>query len=257
MSNPDSMTPLRLAKQIVDHAANVLRTFEIREMSAVLDRGQVAQLDRRDIDLQAELAGNLPGRDRTITRACRAFDRPRQDGVLDVPNSRKAARRGAAPLEPSRGGRPVKQRHVPRVSGAAPLVVNEAVIDRAPRRDQPAARQPRIVDRAGVLKLAPGSAMSSDGLPNNVCSSSRTPSGSPRMDVTMPNGSSFTWARSAPDSTGGCLAAGNRGRPEAHANRAEKSYVMHPVPPLNPLQRNIFTRRHRRARCTIDGMDTT
>ena len=35
------MKPLRLAKQVVDHAANVLRTFEIREMSAVLDRGQL------------------------------------------------------------------------------------------------------------------------------------------------------------------------------------------------------------------------
>ena len=100
------MKPLRLAKQVVDHAANVLRTFEIREMSAVLDRGQlgirqgpgdvvamssyldsideresvlgnarrnVAQLDGREIDLQAELAGNFPARDRTTTRACSGF----------------------------------------------------------------------------------------------------------------------------------------------------------------------------------------
>src|SRR6058998_2808662 len=42
--------------------------------------------------------------------------------------------------------------------------------------------------------------MSSARLPNNVCSPLRTPSGSPPMDVTMPNRSSCTWARNAPDS---------------------------------------------------------
>src|SRR4030095_170749 len=45
---------------------------------------------------------------------------------------------------------------------------------------------------------APGSAISSVWLPNNVCSPSRTPSGSPLMDVTIWNRSSFTWSRNAP-----------------------------------------------------------
>src|SRR5688572_18167537 len=42
--------------------------------------------------------------------------------------------------------------------------------------------------------------MSSVGLPNNACSPSRTPSGSPRIDVTIWNRSFFTWARSVSDS---------------------------------------------------------
>src|SRR5512134_859734 len=42
--------------------------------------------------------------------------------------------------------------------------------------------------------------MSREPLPNNVCSASRTPSGSPLTDVTMANGSSCTWARTAADS---------------------------------------------------------
>src|SRR5262245_40220188 len=45
--------------------------------------------------------------------------------------------------------------------------------------------------------------MSSVWLPNSVCSSSRTPSGSPLMDVTIWNRSSFTWARSAADNAVG------------------------------------------------------
>ena len=42
--------------------------------------------------------------------------------------------------------------------------------------------------------------MSSSRLPNNFCSPSRTPSGSPLMDVTIPKRSPCTWARRAPDS---------------------------------------------------------
>src|SRR5688572_23665713 len=46
--------------------------------------------------------------------------------------------------------------------------------------------------------------MSSVGVPNNVCSSLRTPSGNPLMDVEIWNRSSFTWARRASDTaTGG------------------------------------------------------
>src|SRR5688572_2308917 len=48
--------------------------------------------------------------------------------------------------------------------------------------------------------------MSSVGLSNNVCSESRTPSGSPRIDVTMPNRPSRTWARSSVDSAPGAVA---------------------------------------------------
>ena len=42
--------------------------------------------------------------------------------------------------------------------------------------------------------------MSSDPLPNSVCKPSRTPSGNPLMDVTIPNRSSFKWVRSSPGS---------------------------------------------------------
>ena len=45
--------------------------------------------------------------------------------------------------------------------------------------------------------------MSSESLPNNVCSPSRTPSGNPLMDVTRPNCSAFTWARNVSDSAAG------------------------------------------------------
>ena len=38
------------------------------------------------IDLQAELAGNFPAATEQLPELARAFDRPGQDGVLDVPN---------------------------------------------------------------------------------------------------------------------------------------------------------------------------
>ena len=50
----------------------------------------------------------------------------------------------------------MKQRHLPRVGDAAALVVDEAVIGRAPRRDQPTDRQLRIDDHVGDLKLGSG-----------------------------------------------------------------------------------------------------
>src|SRR5688572_1664243 len=70
--------------------------------------------------------------------------------------------------------------------------------------------------------------MSSDWLPNSVCSSSRTPSGSPLMDVTIAKRSSFTWARSAPDSAAGGVAwspaitASQTLTPIAHRSRVRR-----------------------------------
>ena len=82
-----------------------------------------------------------------------APDRTAMPNVVDCLES---AWGGAAPLESSRGRRPVKQRHLPRVGDAAALVVDEAMIDRAPRRDQPTDRQLRIADHVGDLKLGSG-----------------------------------------------------------------------------------------------------
>src|SRR5262245_52226174 len=45
--------------------------------------------------------------------------------------------------------------------------------------------------------------MSRVELPNNVWSSLRTPSGSPLMEVTISNRSSFTWSRNVADSAAG------------------------------------------------------
>ncbi len=50
----------------------------------------------------------------------------------------------------------MKQRDLPRVRRAAPLVVDEAVIGRAPRHNQPADRQIRIADLVGGLKRGSG-----------------------------------------------------------------------------------------------------
>src|SRR5687768_12918232 len=86
----------------------------------------------------------------------RAFDRARQDGLPNVVDCRQAAWRGSAPLESGRGRRPVKQRHVPRVGDAAALIIDEAIIVRAPRRDQPTNRQGRD---APFACLKPGSGL--------------------------------------------------------------------------------------------------
>src|SRR6187549_306384 len=51
-------------------------------------------------------------------------------------DGRQARRRGAAPFECGRGRSPVKQRGMPRVGDTAALVVDEAVISRAPRPGQ-------------------------------------------------------------------------------------------------------------------------
>ena len=75
-----------------------------------------------------------------LPERCRALDHPGQDGVANIVDCLQAAWRGTAPLEASRRRRPVKQRHMPRVGAAAALIVDEAIIDRAPRRDQPADR---------------------------------------------------------------------------------------------------------------------
>jgi hypothetical protein len=50
----------------------------------------------------------------------------------------------------------MKQRHLPRVGNATAFVVDEAVIGRAPRRDQPTYRQLRIDDIVGDLKRGSG-----------------------------------------------------------------------------------------------------
>ena len=50
----------------------------------------------------------------------------------------------------------MKQRHLPCVGDAAALVVDEAMIGRAPRRDEPPERQLRIDDIVGGLKLGSG-----------------------------------------------------------------------------------------------------
>jgi hypothetical protein len=76
-----------------------------------------------------------------------------QDGLSNVVDCAEAARRGAAPLEPSRRRRPVIQRHMPGVGETAALVVDEAVIGRAAGGDQPADRQIRVDTGPGPLKL--------------------------------------------------------------------------------------------------------
>ena len=95
---------------------------------------------------------------------------------------------------------PVKQGHLPCVGEAAALVVDEAC-GRAP-----AATSRRIGSRdpsSQWPELSFGSAMSSERILNSVCSASRTPSGRPLMDVTIPKRSSFRWARSVPESAVG------------------------------------------------------
>src|SRR5688572_18509263 len=86
----------------------------------------------------------------------RAFDRSGQDGLSDVVDCREAAWGCAAPFESSRRRRPVKQRHLPRVGDAAALVVDEAMIGRASRRDHATDRQLLRADHVGNLKLGSG-----------------------------------------------------------------------------------------------------
>lgn len=82
---------------------------------------------------------------------------PRQDGGLNVVNPHQAAGRGTAPLEASGIRPPVEQRDAPGEHVASSLVVDKAVIARAARRQQPAARQPAIVrSGAGGLELSSG-----------------------------------------------------------------------------------------------------
>src|SRR4029453_16513905 len=85
-----------------------------------------------------------------------AFDYSGQDGFPNVVDCRQVAWRGTAPLEASRRRPPVKQRDMPRASAAAALIVDEAIFDRAPRRDQPTDRQLRIDNHVGDLKLSSG-----------------------------------------------------------------------------------------------------
>jgi hypothetical protein len=56
------------------------------------------------------------------------FDTPGQHCTQNVLHRPKAGGRGSAPLEPSRGGRPVKERGMPCAGGAAAFVIDDAVI---------------------------------------------------------------------------------------------------------------------------------
>lgn len=60
--------------------------------------------------------------------------------MLNVADPRQSARRGAAPLEAGFARRPVKQGDAPGGTGPCALVIDEAVIARAPRCNQPSTR---------------------------------------------------------------------------------------------------------------------
>src|SRR4029079_11113858 len=70
------------------------------------------------------------------------FNRSGQDRVPNVVDCLEAAWSDTAPLESGRLRCPVKQRDLPRVGDASALVVDEAMIGRAPRRNQPPDREP-------------------------------------------------------------------------------------------------------------------
>src|SRR5687767_4590242 len=57
-----------------------------------------------------------------------ALDGPGQDRIPKIVDRCQAAGRGTAPHEAGRRRRPVKQRHMPRVRGAATLIMNEAIL---------------------------------------------------------------------------------------------------------------------------------
>ena len=90
-----------------------------------------------------------------LPRPLRAGDCPGQDRVLNVLDPPQPARRGAAPLEAGFARRPVKQGDAPGGLGPCALVIDEAMIGRAPRRGQPAARPPWAA-RRGVGSLKSG-----------------------------------------------------------------------------------------------------
>src|SRR5213593_1269296 len=70
-----------------------------------------------------------------------ALDPFRQDRDPHVVDCHQAPRRATAPLESSLNTIPVTQRHMPRALDTAAPVIDEPVIRRAPRRDQPTNRQ--------------------------------------------------------------------------------------------------------------------
>jgi len=91
-----------------------------------------------------------------LPRPVRAHDLSGQDGVPNVIDYRQTGWRGPSPLEAGRVRRPAKKGDAARVGAAPALVVNEAVIGRAPRRNQPAPRPPGTGSAVGALKLRSG-----------------------------------------------------------------------------------------------------
>jgi hypothetical protein len=176
-----------------------------------------------------------------------ALDRSRQDRVPDVVNGGQAPRRGTAPLESSRGRRPLKQRHMPRVVDTAALVIDEAVmIGRAPRRDQPTNRQLGIDDHIGHLKLG-------SGLGDVECLAAEQPL-QPVADAERqssdgrdnPEPLVLHVGPQGPGHRPGVrrLAPGSHGRPEAHTDRAEKLCPTHPDLPELGSEGRCHCRRH-------------
>jgi hypothetical protein len=127
----------------IRHPARLLRGTQAGSSARRLLLDSIAQ---RRTSLRAPVS---PGFDRV-------FDRARQNGVLHFFNRCHATARIAAPFEPSRRGRPMKQADDPRERFPRALVVNEAVIDRAAGRNQPASRRVGIRTRIRTLELGAG-----------------------------------------------------------------------------------------------------